>query len=225
MPTVLIAGASRGIGLALANEFANAGWTVHATHRGAAPTPDLAAVPGVTTHRVEVTDTAAVAGLAAALSDTPIDLFIHNAGVADPRFDLTNAEADVWLDRLHINSVAPIMTAAALLPTVLASEQKKIVFVSSDLGSIGAATTGNHMVYRMTKAALNAGVRYVANVHADDGLIAIAVHPGWVQTDMGGDQAPLTPQQSAANLRRLAEGLTPADNGRFLAHDGQEIPW
>ena len=95
MPTVLIAGASRGIGLALAREFAATAWTVHATHRGPQPTPDLDGVDGVHTHRLEVTDPGQVAALAAEFAETPLDLFVHNAGIADPRFDLTNAEKNL----------------------------------------------------------------------------------------------------------------------------------
>ena len=224
MPTVLIAGASRGIGLALANEFAANGWTVHATHRGDAP-PELAAVAGVTTHRLEVTDPADVTALAAEFNATPIDLYIHNAGIGDPRFDLSNAEVDVWLQRLHVNSVAPLMVAAALLPAVLAGAQKKMMFVSSDLGSIGTATGGNHMVYRMTKAALNAGARYLANNQADNGLIAVALHPGWVQTDMGGTSASITPSDSALGLAARFDALSLETTGCFETWDGRAHPY
>lgn len=225
MPTVLIVGASRGIGLAMAREFAAAGWQVVATHRGDAVPAGLAAIDGVRPIRLEVTNAADIAALGAGLADTAVDVLIHNAAIGDPEFGLADADPAVWLDHLNINAVAPMMVTAAVLPALLRGTAKKIMYLSSGLASIGEADGASFMVYRMTKAALNMGARYVANAHAGDGVTAVAVSPGWVRTDMGGPSAPTDPADAAADLRRLVDGLTAADNGKFLNFDGAEIPW
>jgi len=115
--------------------------------------------------------------------------------------------------------------AEALVEHVAASDQKKIVTLSSELGSVAANKTGGLYAYRSSKAAVNAVMKSMAVDLAPRGIIAVPMHPGWVRTDMGGPKAPLSAGESASGMRRVIAGLTPADSGRFLQWDGKELPW
>ena len=224
MPTVLIVGANRGIGLELARQYAADGWRVHATSRHPADSSDLGSVAGISIHRLDVRQSAEIAALHDALQDTPLDLMIHNAGVFGPRnAGLGNLDPETWLEVLNINAIAPIKLAEALMENVLAAG-KTMAFLSSRMGSI-AGGSGGEYIYRSSKAALNAGVRNLVLDLQDRGLIAVTLHPGWVQTDMGGPGAAITVRESVQGLRQVIAGLGPEQSGRFWNYDGSEIPW
>lgn len=237
MPTVLITGANRGLGLELARQYAGDGWRVLACSRH----PDAAELealaqghPGVSLHRLEVTDAASVGALALALRETAIDVLLNVAGVMHRRAaaaDGTSRAAfgaldyEDWERVLAVNVLGQARVAEALVDHVAASEQKKIVTLSSELGSVGANKTGGLYAYRSSKAAVNAVMKSMAIDLAPRAIIAVPMHPGWVRTDMGGPKAPLSAEESAAGMRRVIAGLTPADSGRFLQWDGKELPW
>jgi NAD(P)-dependent dehydrogenase (short-subunit alcohol dehydrogenase family) len=219
MPTVLITGANRGIGLELARQYRKDGWRVIATVREKGKAGDLEKT-GAEIHMLDVTDGAAVARLGKRLDDEIIDVAIANAGVAGSK-ELTDTEG--WMKTFAVNTIAPLVVANAVRPAVAKSHQKKIVAITSVLGSIERNTEGGMYAYRSSKAALNAAFRSFAADHKD--VIATVLHPGWVRTDMGGQNATLSPQESVAGLRKVIDGLTPKDSGRFYAYDGSEIPW
>ncbi|SIN63766.1 Short-chain dehydrogenase [Parasphingorhabdus marina DSM 22363] len=221
MSTVLITGANRGIGLEMARQYADNGWEVIGTARQADAADELNTIAGAETMELDVADEASVQKLAEALGDRPVDLFINNAGIYGPAdFDRSG-----WLDLFNVNVVAPVELASSLKDNVARSGQKKMVVLSSQVGSIAENDTGSMMYYRSSKAAVNQAWKSLALQWQNDGLTLAMLHPGWVQTDMGGPQAPLSPEESVSGLRQVIDGLAPAQTGHFYNYDGREIPW
>jgi NAD(P)-dependent dehydrogenase (short-subunit alcohol dehydrogenase family) len=230
MPTLLVTGANRGLGLEFVRQFAADGWRVLACCRRPADAADLnrvAASSGqVSVHALDVTDFARIDALAAELSGQAVDVLLNNAGVYGPnKMDLGHLDYKAWADVFAVNVLAPIKLAEALLEHVARSQRKVIACLSSQMGSIARNSGGRHYLYRSTKAALNAAVKSMAIDLAPRRITAVVLHPGWVRTDMGGADADLTPEQSVRDVRALLERLTFADSGKFLNHDGSEIPW
>ena len=226
MPSVLVTGANRGLGLALARSFAADGWRLHACGRNLDKAKKIKAVGGdVNVHRLDVTDPLQVANLARSLRDEPIDLLINNAGLLEASSSFGEVDYDEWLEVIQVNSMAPLRLAERFVDHVDRSDLKIIVNISSIMGSIGQNESGGSYVYRSSKAALNSVTRSMALDLAPKGITVIAVHPGWVRTDMGGEEGHLSPEESAADLRRLIGGLTPEDSGSFFNHDGSSIDW
>ncbi|HEX8366049.1 MAG TPA: SDR family oxidoreductase [Allosphingosinicella sp.] len=220
MPSVLITGAGRGLGLEFARQYAEDGWEVVATARGEAP--ELEPL-GVRVERLDMRDFAAVASFGERLAGAPLDLLIANAGVSGPQRIGNPQTAAEWQEVHAVNAVAPTLLAEALLPNVLAAEGK-MVAITSRMGSI-ADSSGGYIAYRASKAALNAAWRALALDLAGRPVTLALFHPGWVQTDMGGPNAPLARTDSVAALRRIIAGLAPKDSGCFLDRDGSVIPW
>ena len=217
MPTVMIIGASRGIGLELARQYAADGWRVHATTRTPAQPGPLGALAGdIVVHALEVRHAAQIAALAAAVEQEGIDVLIHNAGVSGsglPREEV-----------MAINADAPVRVVQALLPAVTRSTEKKIVLMTSQLG----ARYGRRRslgLYGDSKAALNDAFRALAPEWGRQSVIAIAMHPGWVRTDMGGASASLSVAESVAGMRQVIARLTAAEHGRFWTWNGREHSW
>ncbi len=226
MPTVLMTGANRGLGLEFARSYATDGWRVHACCRHPEKAKALKAVEGdLVVHKLDITDGLRVAGLARELADDAIDVLLNNAGVYGPRSGFGETDFDDWLDVLKINTIAPLRMAERFVEHVARSERKLIVSVSSGMGSIAMNDAGGHYPYRASKAALNMVVKGLSADLAARGIIAVALSPGWVQTDMGGSSAELTPEESVAGMRAVIDGLTPADSGRFLNYQGEDRPW
>lgn len=230
MPTIAIMGASRGIGLGLAREYAGAGWAVHATVRDPAAPGELAAIReeaagDVHIHRLDVRNDDDIAALAAELAGTPLDVLIHNAGMTGSR---GAADAETTALTMRVNAEAPILTAEALLPSVAAGGEGgrggKIALMSSVMGS-GRPHPGSPHLYGDSKAALNRRFREVEPAWRARGVVAIALHPGYVRTDMTGHSAAIDVAESAAGIRRTIDALGPADSGRFLDYTGKEIAW
>lgn len=223
MSTVLITGAARGLGLDFVKQYAAKGWKVLACARQ----PDgLKAVKGdVQAHTLEVTDYAAVKALARTLSGEAIDVLICNAGISGREAgDLGSIDPAVWRQTFEVNALAPLMMAEAFVEHVARSQQKKMIAISSRLGSI-THNDGARYAYRASKTALNMEWQSLSKDTAGKGLISVVLHPGWVQTDMGGKAATLTIEQSVPAMVKVIDGLKPADNGRLINYDGSAIPW
>ena len=238
MTTVLITGASRGLGLELVRQYAAAGARVIATCRNPAQSPDLAALaarhPGaIGVEALEVTDHAAIDALSAKYSGQPIDILINNAGDIGPR--------DPHRTRLHeqqfgtlnyaelrrvleINTLAPLKVAEAFVEQVAASAQKQMIFVSSTTGS---NVEGQYPIfaYCSSKAALNKVVTMLAIALRPRGIVCAAVCPGYVKTRLGGDAALLGVEESITGLRRVISGLTLERTGTFTRYNGETIAW
>jgi len=228
MPTLLITGANRGLGLEFARQYANDGWRVIATVRAPEKATTLAALGrAVAIHHLDVADLGAVAAFARALGEESIDVLIANAGVSGPRGMRPEAidaeEASACEKVFRVNAMAPLALAGAFVGAVARSKERKMIAISSRLGSIAANNDGGLYGYRSSKAALNALWRSFAIDHPE--VIATLLHPGWVRTDMGGAGAPLGAEESVAGMRRVIARLGKADSGRFYDYQGESIPW
>lgn len=231
MKTVLITGANRGIGLEHARRFAQRGIAVFATARSPDAATDLQALahdhPGrFTVLHYDANEPDAPSRLKAAVADTPIDLLLANAGApGESGQALGNIHVDGVLDLVRINTLAPLKLVEALVYNITLSTRKLVAFQSSQMGSIGNNHSGGSYEYRMSKAALNMASRNLANDLKPRGVTVVALHPGWVQTRMGGDKAPLTVEASVAGQQDLFDRLALQHSGRFFNYDGTELPW
>ncbi|MQP66512.1 SDR family NAD(P)-dependent oxidoreductase [Niveispirillum sp. SYP-B3756] len=226
MPLVVITGANRGIGLELARQYVVDGWQVVATCRDLTKSGDLAGLPGVEVRPLAVNAAESIAAFAAAMRGRAIDLLIHNAGTMGPdpaRQSKDEIDVAGWLETMQTNALAPILLTLALKDNLRPGA--KVATLSSQLASLAENVSGGLYAYRAAKAAVNMGIRSLAADLADQGIILLALHPGWVQTDMGGPKAPVPVGDSVAGLRRVIATAGPADNGSFIAFDGRRIPW
>ncbi|HEY0114116.1 MAG TPA: SDR family oxidoreductase [Allosphingosinicella sp.] len=225
MPTVMITGANRGIGWEFARQYAADGWKVVATARDPEGAQEIDEIEGdVTVRRLDLdTDFFEIDWEGIAGSD-PIDLFIANAGTWGPQRITGVEDAAEWINALAVNSVAPVLLAHKLLSNVAAAGGK-LVAITSKMGSIADNGSGGYIAYRSSKAALNAAWRSLAIDVKPQGVAAALLHPGWVQTRMGGASAPLTREESVAGMRRVIDRLDLENSGSFFNYDGTVIPW
>jgi NAD(P)-dependent dehydrogenase (short-subunit alcohol dehydrogenase family) len=217
MRTVLIIGASRGIGLELAQQYLEAGERVIATARDEAGLSRLRE-RGAEPLRVDVSDPASVSALAWQLDGEKIDLALYVAGVLDRASASTPPTREAFDHTMHTNVLGAMQVIPQVMPMVQAAGGV-FAAVSSAMGLIGSTSAGNAWLYRVSKAALNMAVSAARFDYP--GAVLVVLHPGWVSTGMGGASAPLSPEQSASDLRRTLATVTPDDNGRFLFHDGR----
>jgi NAD(P)-dependent dehydrogenase (short-subunit alcohol dehydrogenase family) len=222
--TVLITGANRGIGLELANQFTAAGYSVIGTARKPAEADELKAL-GARVEPLDVTEKDSVAALAASLGNTPIDLLINNAGISgQPPEDIEKLDVDAMAWTFNVNSLGPMRVTQALLPNLRAGKGKRIVQMSSVMGSI-ANNSGGYYDYRASKAALNMLNVSLSKELGPQGFTCVALHPGWVKTRMGGPSATVAVKDSAAGLLAVMTALTPDKNGQFMDYQGNPLPW
>ena len=225
MTTVLVIGASRGIGLEFVRQSLQAGERVIATARDDAGRERLAEL-GAVPLKLDVANPASVSGLAWLLDGEKIDTALYVAGVMS-RADAPEPPSPPEFDRvMHTNVLGAMQVMAQVAPLVAASDLPgggRFGFISSVMGRIGGVTAGNAWLYRVSKAALNMAVASAQPSYA--GVTMVALHPGWVQTDMGGGSADLSVARSVADLRATVRRLGLADNGGFFNHDGQPLAW
>ena len=218
MSTVLIIGASRGIGWELARQYVAAGERVIATGRDDAALARLRDL-GAQALRVDVADAASISGLAWQLDGEKIDTALYVAGVTS-HGDATEPPTREAFDTvMHANVLGAMQAIPQVAP--LLAPGGRFGFVSSVMGRIATVDNSRAWVYRTSKAALNMAV--VSAQSACPNSIMVCLHPGWVQTDMGGGAAPVTPEASATGLRRVMAALTPADRGAYIQYDGQRF--
>jgi NAD(P)-dependent dehydrogenase (short-subunit alcohol dehydrogenase family) len=245
MPTVLITGAGRGLGLEMARQYAADGWQVIGTVRDAARATELVALAANSGDRVrvetmDVADHASIDALANRLrapdgAAQPIDVLVNSAGtmgsgnfaqqgIAFGRFG--KSDFPDWEMVFRVNVIGPMKMAEAFVGHVAASEQRRLVALSSIIGSIAKNEIGGLYAYRATKAALNAVMRSLAiDLGRKHRIVAAPIHPGWVRTEMGGPRADLDAATSVAGIRQIIAGLDADKAGRFWMYDGTELPW
>ena len=224
--TVLVTGSNRGIGLELARQYAADGWRVIACCRAPAKAPELKRLDGkVEIHPLEVTSRESIDALVKALKGTPVDVLINNAGLHGDRTPFGATDPELWKKILEVNVIAPMQVTAALLDNVSASAQRKVIAITSKVGSIGDGPTGGSYAYRTSKTALNMAMANAAHELKAHGITIVLIHPGWVQTDMGGPSAPVSIDQSVAGIRRVIDKATQAETGHFYDYTGRQLPW
>lgn len=228
MANVAITGAGRGIGLELAKQYAENGDRVFALVRQPESASELNALAEksggkVTVHRMDVGDDASVAAGANGTGSEQIDVLLNVAGVTGPMgSQLEKADWAAWDDAFNVMVKGPLRVMQAFLPRL--GKGAKVINVTSQLGA-STWPTGGFYAYGATKAALNRMMRSVAMDVKDRGIVIGLVHPGWVQTDMGGPNAEITAQESASGIRKVTEDWTLDKSGDFYRWNGEEHPW
>jgi NAD(P)-dependent dehydrogenase (short-subunit alcohol dehydrogenase family) len=233
MKQLLITGANRGIGLEFTQQYLADGWRVYATYRTSSAAANqhsssaLAALAcdQLTLLPLDVTEDASITTLQEQLSGIELDLIINNAGIFGPREQsLGTVSRQQWLEVLNVNSVAPLMLAQALHSN-LTAKRGTFAVMSSRMGSIDENDGGALYLYRSSKTAVNMVVKSLSIDLKNQGINVIALHPGWVRTDMGGPNGSIDTQTSVNGLRQVLDHIDPADNGRFINYDGTSIAW
>jgi len=224
MTTVLITGANRGLGLEFARQYQAEGASVIACCRDLRKA-DALKQQSVEIAELDVTDAESIHRLAVQLKGRPLDILINNAGTYGPdRQSADDCDYQGMVETFRINAVAPLMVAKAVKPNLLAGQGKKLAVLTSKMGSI-SDSSGGFLAYRASKAALNMIADGVTKEWRKDGIAVAILHPGWVQTDMGGPNAPIKPQESVKGLRARIAELSLTTSGRFVDFQGREIGW
>jgi NAD(P)-dependent dehydrogenase (short-subunit alcohol dehydrogenase family) len=226
---VVVTGANRGLGLEFCKQLRADGHTVVGTSRGRSQALDGT---GVHVEKLDVADTQSIARFADAVAERfeRVDLLINNAGVnsktapkGQKNVRLGDLEAQGLLRMIQINAVGPLLLTQALMPVL--GDGSRVVSISSWLASIAGKTSGGNYAYCASKTTLNMLMRTFAQDVAGKGITSVVMNPGWVQTDMGGARAPLTPTESVHGMLSVIDGLAPEQNGAFLQWDGTENAW
>lgn len=228
---VFITGSNRGLGLEFTRQLVDRGEQVFASCRQPQKANELIKIaqgnPGrLSILALEVSEPKQIEKANAAVAQVVdgLELLINNAGILIEGESFGSLESEQMLHKLQVNSVAPVMVVQQFLPLLCRGQQPKVVNISSGLGSISLVGSSDFS-YSGSKAALNMFNKQMANILRRDGITSIVMDPGWVQTDMGGRSADLTPQQSISDMLKVIDNLTLADSGKFLHHSGSEVPW
>jgi len=231
MKTVVVTGCGRGIGLEFVRQLLARGDRVFAGARRPEASSELMGLAKANHDRLtvlplDVTSASHRANLAATLGGTSVDLLINNAGVYGPIPDrLGNTDEVAWLETFRVNTIAPRQIVETLLPHLRTGTHPCIALLSSKMGSMDDNGSGGAYIYRSSKAALNAVGVSMARDLADQGILTLILHPGWVLTDMGGPDAEIDVSESVAAMLKTLDAASDADNGRFIDVDGSTIPW
>lgn len=228
----VVTGANRGIGLELVRQLAARGERVEACARTPGNATELQALASsrVRIHALDVTSAASVRALGAALGDASVDTVFNVAGVhGGARQSLRPMAEDLELadvtSTIDVNATGALRVAVGLLAHVRRGMLKKLVHVTSGMGSISDNTSGGYYAYRMSKAALNMMSKSLAVDLRPEGISSFVINPGWVQTDMGGDNAPTPVDESVRGILQVIDTATLADSGEFLNWKGNRYPW
>ncbi|MGC9402457.1 SDR family oxidoreductase [Vibrio genomosp. F10 str. 9ZC157] len=228
MSAIFITGANRGIGLSLTQQYLEGNHKVYTTYRDANSAQELLSLADHNTNltciQLELTNYQAVSKLPSKIQ--PIDILIGNAGYYGPKgYGLGNTDVEEWRRVFEINTIAPLKLVETLLPMFKNSDVKKIACLSSKVGSMAENTSGGGYLYRSSKAALNSVVKSLSNDLTLDGFTVLALHPGWVKTEMGGPNALIDTGTSASGLINVIESSNTKVSGHFFNFDGSEIDW
>ncbi|MDD2760385.1 MAG: SDR family oxidoreductase [Methylomonas sp.] len=231
MNTVLITGANRGLGLEFCKQYAEAGWKVLAVCREPSAALQLQALAErhdtLQIEQLDVGDFAGIDCLGARLASDSIDVLVNNAGVYLDHSGngLGHLDYAAWSDSFLINSIAPVKLVETFLPHIQRSQKKLIVSISSLMGSMADNQSGGSLLYRSSKAGLNAAMKTLAVDLAPRAIGVLILHPGWVRTDMGGKNALIDVNESVSGMRKQIAEFTLAQSGCFVKYDGSRLPW
>ncbi len=230
MATVLITGTNRGIGLEFAKQFIARGDTLLATCRDIASATELDRLKvnneKLQIFELDVSSQESMESLPEKLEGQAIDIFINNAGVYGPRdSEFGNVSTGEWAKVFQINAKAPMILTQLLIENLHDGFEKKLIYISSKMGSIDDNKGGGSYVYRSSKAALNAVAKCIAVDLGNSGYSVAVLHPGWVQTDMGGPNALIDTGTSVSDMIDVIDNLNTQNSGSFFNYDGVIIPW
>ncbi len=231
MTTVLITGANRGLGLEFCRQYAADDWDVIACCRQPEQASDLAQLnrqyANIQVETLDVADFNQIDALSQKLSNRCIDVLINNAGIyGDKQSDgFGQLDYQAWTQSFVVNTEAPMKMAEAFLPQLKCSDKKLLVNISSLMGSIADNAGGGSILYRSSKAALNAAMKSLAIGLKDQSVGVLIFHPGWVRTDMGGPNGLINAEQSVAGMRALIKNFSLDQSGSFVKYDGSAMPW
>ena len=232
MATVLVTGANRGLGLEFVEQLVARGDDVIATtrHNGRNAAGAIEALHDASDNldvlNLDMRDDASIAAFLGKIDGRAIDILINNAGVYGPRgAAFGELGGEPWAEVMQVNCIAPMLLAQALLPNLRLGSQRKLVFITSKMGSVADNRGGGSYIYRSSKSALNAAVKSLSVDLAGEGFASMLLHPGWVQTDMGGPNALIDANTSVSGMLRVIDGAGQAESGKFIAYDGADIPW
>ena len=232
MESVLITGASRGIGLEMARQYGTDGnWRVYACCRRPQRAEELTRLAQnfeerMSIHPLDVTEQKQIDDLAGALEGLRLDLLINNAGIYGPHgVPFGRHDPRQWIEVFRVNTIAPLKMAEAFAGHVGRSSRRVIAAISSRMGSVSDNSSGGAYEYRSSKAALNMVMSCLSIELRERGITCITLNPGWVRTDMGTHHAPLSVGESVHNMRGVLASVRLKDTGRWLNHDGTDIPW
>ena len=229
--TYFITGCNRGLGLEFVRQLLARGQRVIATCRDIATSTDLTALTlkhsgHLSLVEMDVSDEASMREAVALLNDEAIDVFINNAGMYGPRdANFGNVDGPAMAEVLYTNAVAPVLLTQLLIDNVRKGSGKKLVYVSSKMGSIADNGRGGSYIYRSSKTALNSVVKSLALDLAPEGIATATLHPGWVRTDMGGPNGLIDAPESVSGMLNVIDGLSVANTGQFFSYDGSTIAW
>lgn len=228
---ILITGANRGIGLEMVRYAMEQGWRVFACCRNPHNADNLFNIAKlsngqISVHIADMMELATLQALSYELRNDPIDILVNNAGIYGSDKNTFGAvDVDSWLQTFQVNSIAPLKMVEAFSQQLFMGKRKLVVCMSSKMGSMADNGYGNSYIYRSSKAALNAVVKSLSIDLRDKGIISVALHPGWVKTDMGGSGAEITARECVEQTFNNLASLTIKDSGRFIDIDGSDIPW
>jgi len=228
---ILITGASRGMGLEMVRDGMEQGWDVLACCRhphNAEKLLSLAQLSNgrVSVHLADMSELATIQALAYELRNEAIDMLINNAGVyGSDKNSFGRVDVLDWIETFKVNSIAPLKTSEALIEQVAMGKNKVIACLSSKMASMDDNGSGGSYIYRSSKAALNAVVKSMSIDLRDRNITCVALHPGWVKTDMGGANAEISTRESVEAMFKTLLSLTMDDSGRFIDIDGSDIKW
>ncbi len=229
--TYFITGCNRGLGLEFVRQLLARGQGGFATWRDIATATDLTALTlkhsgQLSLVEMDVSDEASMREAVALLTVEAIDVFINNAGMYGPRdANFGNGDGPAMAEVLYTNAVAPVLLTQLLIDNVRKGSGKKLVYVSSKMGSIADNGRGGSYIYRSSKTALNSVVKSLALDLAPEGIATATLHPGWVRTDMGGPNGLIDAPESVSGMLNVIDGLSVANTGQFFNYDGSTIAW
>tara|TARA_B100000989_G_C19466602_1_gene438604 strand:- start:6 stop:683 length:678 start_codon:yes stop_codon:yes gene_type:complete len=225
MSNILIIGANRGLGLEFAKQYSDLGHHVFATTRDKSKSDQLIDIANTTVLELDLNKDKSIDSFIEEISSIKIDILIHNSGIFHDEQLSEDLDIDAWMNEMRINAITPIILARKLKQNVLEGEDKKIIFISSQMGSIDDNYSGRFYFYRSSKSALNSAAKSLAIDWKDKSISVLMLHPGWVKTDMGGKSAKLEIPDSIQLMIQVIRDLNLETSGSFLNYEGKKLEW
>jgi len=226
MKNILITGANRGIGLKFAQLLSNSTNIIYVTTRDLNNCIELKKINNIEILELDLLEKNSIKDFCSDVKDIPFDLIINNAGIfQDEQMEETNLDPELWLDEMMINAIGPVVLTQKLKENLISGNEKKVVFISSQMGSIDDNYSGGYYFYRTSKSALNSAAKSLSIDWKTDEISVLMLHPGWVKTDMGGSKAKLEIDESVNSMIKVIEASNISNTGSFLNYNGDKLEW